>query len=728
MGGLVFLSTASPPSAAGDTLRTKLIELAAQAKKTGELTPLRQFAQSGIDPETRGQAYLAVGYREYATQNFTAAGEDLRRSCQAAFSLADIACYYWALAAREAGKSEEVIEALGSFKNRFPASPLRVKAAALLGEALLETAQAEQAIQVLAGEPRVRLEPELALLLGQAYRDAGKPAEAARTFQEIYYAFPATAESRAAAEDLERLRKELGESFPQASEEIRSARAETLLNKSLPAESLADYEKLLQERPASPFKPRWQLGRARCLIRLRRREEAIALLEPAFAGNPELDAQRLNTLVEAFLSKDDAPAALIILNQLRAVYPASSSYAAALARVGNYFVRTGEWKTAADYYRTLLTDFPQSPSAREASWRSAWNAFLQGERDAAARAMADHIARYPDSPHIPAALYWLGRIAEEAGAEADSRQFYRSVRERFVHSYYALQAVERLKDLDSKSLSDRQQTKPLPPFPLSSASLNVGRRDVLPVQPCTLLAPNQALRPFLALTDLGLAEIGEEYLIAQLSDQPDAPGLLLALSLSRAAQGETSAALLNAKGAVPKATEYDFSALPEEFWKLLFPRDYWKLVQRQARANGLDPYIVMGLIRQESAFNPRAVSTANARGLMQILPSTASPNRRGRRRAAQRLFDPAYNLRFGCRHFRALLKIFNGNLEQALAAYNAGDSRVRKWKSQREFRDGVEFMETIPIPATRGYVEAVLRDSAIYRQLLSGTAKFAKCL
>ena len=300
------------------------------------------------------------------------------------------------------------------------------------------------------------------------------------------------------------------------------------------------------------------------------------------------------------------------------------------------------------------------------------------------------------------------------------------MRERFVHSYYALQAVERLKDLDSKSLSDRQHTMPLPPFPVPNSSLNIGRRDVLPVQPCTLLPPNQVLRPFLALADLGLTEIGEEYLIAQLSDQPEAPELLLALSQSRAAQGKTSAALLNAKRAVPKATEYDFSALPEEFWKLLFPRDYWKLVQRQARANGLDPYIVMGLIRQESAFNPRAVSSANALGLMQILPQTVGRSRRSRAAASRRLFDPTYNIQFGCRHLRGLLKIFNGSLEQALAAYNAGDTRVRNWISQREFRDDVEFLETIPIPATRGYVEAVLRDAAIYRQLLSGTAKFAK--
>ncbi len=720
---------AVPPSIAADNPPPRILQqLAAQARKSGESAPLRRFARSTTNPETRRLAYLALGYRAYAKREFTVAGEDFRQASQAGFSLADIACYYWAMSAREEGKSEEIVEALEGFRSRFPASPLRLRATELLGQALLNLARPEPAIQVLTAEPRVRRQPELSILLAQAYRDSGKALDAARAYQEVYYAFPVTAESRAALENLERLRGELGGRFPQPSEAIQTARAERLLNLSLPAQALADYETLLQERPESPFAPRWQLGRARCLIRLRRRDEAITLLQPALAENPELDAQRLYALIDAFLSKDDHPAALVLLNQLRTVYPNSGSYASALRRVGGYLVRQGDWKTAAEYYQTLRDEFPQSPSAREADWRHAWSLVLEGQSESAARALADHIAHFPDSPNIPAALYWLGRIAEDAGAEAEAKRFYEFVRERFAQSYYSLRAAERLKGFGPGADDARVSPTSSSPFPVSFVSLSLEkRRDPLPVERCRLLEPSEALEPFRVLTALSLEEIAEEYLIAQLSARPNSPELLLALSLSRAALGKTSAALLNARRAVPMATEYDFSALPRELWNLLFPRDYWSFVQRQARLNGIDPYVVMGLIRQESAFNPRAVSVADARGLMQILPSTVSRTRRGRVRAVQRLFNPAYNIQFGCRHFRSVLKIFNGNLEQALAAYNAGDSRVRNWISQREFRDNVEFLESIPIPATRGYVEAVLRDAAIYRQLLSGTAKFAKC-
>jgi soluble lytic murein transglycosylase len=137
----------------------------------------------------------------------------------------------------------------------------------------------------------------------------------------------------------------------------------------------------------------------------------------------------------------------------------------------------------------------------------------------------------------------------------------------------------------------------------------------------------------------------------------------------------------------------------------------------------------MGLIRQESAFSTHATSSADARGLMQILPKTASHSQRQSRirSTGWRLYDANYNVRFGCSYLRTLLKEFDGKPELALAAYNAGDFRVKDWMKNDSFRDSSEFLEAIPIHATRAYVEAVLRDAAIYRQLLTRSAKFATC-
>ena len=114
---------------------------------------------------------------------------------------------------------------------------------------------------------------------------------------------------------------------------------------------------------------------------------------------------------------------------------------------------------------------------------------------------------------------------------------------------------------------------------------------------------------------------------------------------------------------------------------------------------------------------------------MQVLPTTASRSKRASRirYTGTRLYNATYNIRFGCAYFRTLLEEFDDKPEPALAAYNAGDFRVREWMKGNSFRDSLEFLEAIPIHATRAYVEAVLRDADIYRQLLTGSAKFAMC-
>jgi soluble lytic murein transglycosylase len=156
------------------------------------------------------------------------------------------------------------------------------------------------------------------------------------------------------------------------------------------------------------------------------------------------------------------------------------------------------------------------------------------------------------------------------------------------------------------------------------------------------------------------------------------------------------------------------------------------LVRQNARSNRLDPYVVMALIREESGFNPKAASGANAHGLMQLLPQTARDvNRgsrpRGRSRSGADLNDPNYNLRTGCRYLSDMVRQFNGSLEQALAAYNAGPDRVKQWLSGRSFSEPAAFVESIPFAETRAYVQAVLRDTEVYRRLMTENPKFKPC-
>jgi len=348
-----------------------------------------------------------------------------------------------------------------------------------------------------------------------------------------------------------------------------------------------------------------------------------------------------------------------------------------------------------------------------------------GAHDQARQALLDYLTHYPRSVHTPAALYWLGRLEEEQGDIGDALALYSLLQNRFTHNFYAEQASLQVRKLHS----DRPAEVPSPNSTAWEVAQEISPRDPSPFPSCPSNVTAESLPPVLALQALSMNDLAEQYLKALLGARSAPPDLRLLLSRLEAGQGNVSAALFEAIKIVPDYPSYEFRELPREMWDLLFPQSYWKLVQRQARANKLDPYLVMGLIRQESAFNARATSSADARGLMQVLPKTASSSKRASRirSTGARLYDPTYNVRFGCSYLRSLLKDFDGKPEVALAAYNAGDFRVRDWLKSNSLRDSSEFLEAIPIHATRVYVESVLRDAAIYRQLLTGSAKFAVC-
>ena len=700
-------------------------ELAARAVKRAAWPQLRTYAESRKALEQRDLAYFALGYREYEAGEYLPAAQDLRKAANAQFMLADYASYYSASAAFKAGDSAQAAEGVREFASDYPASPLRAQASQLLAQALMGSQKAQEAVQILTADPSVRRHPESALLLAQAYWQAGDQAQAARAFQDVYYAFPAYPQAKAAEEALGRLRAVLGASFPQPTEEIETARLDLLLRASSFKEAQKGYEGLLSSRPGSAHAGEWQLGRARCLLRLRRDSEALEALSGSLA-TPALNAERLTLRIEAYTRANDSSSTLDALAQIQAIDAHSTACESALNSAGGLFYRLGDWQNAARQYQTLVEAFPQGSHIQDAGWRLIWCHYFSRQREQVLPDLQAYLTRYPRSSRTPAALYWLGRLEEEQGDAAGAQALYALLQNRFAHSFYAAQASLRERGLPATA---RAVVMPAPDSLAWEVAQAIPPRDAAPISACSGYEPVELLQPALELQALSLNDLAEEYLRASLAARPQQPELRLFLSRLEAGPEKVSAGLIDATKIVPDYPSYQFSELPKELWSLLFPQNFWSLVQRQARANRLDPYLVMGLIRQESAFNVRATSSANAHGLMQVLPTTASSSKRASRirSAGVRLYNATYNIRFGCAYLRTLLNEFNGKPEPALAAYNAGDFRVRDWMKDTSFRDSSEFLEAIPIHATRAYVESVLRDAAIYRQLLTGQAKFATC-
>jgi soluble lytic murein transglycosylase len=156
--------------------------------------------------------------------------------------------------------------------------------------------------------------------------------------------------------------------------------------------------------------------------------------------------------------------------------------------------------------------------------------------------------------------------------------------------------------------------------------------------------------------------------------------------------------------------------ISKESMELYFPKVYFPVFEKNVA--GIDPYLLISIARQESAFNAKARSHANARGLMQMLPMTA---RRFSSQPSSKLYVPEFNVSVGSRYFTTLLERTNGQIHLALAAYNAGENRITQWTQRYPVQEPVLFIDLIPFRETRDYVASILRNYYWYRRIHSNS-------
>ncbi|HET7711175.1 MAG TPA: lytic transglycosylase domain-containing protein, partial [Thermoanaerobaculia bacterium] len=156
------------------------------------------------------------------------------------------------------------------------------------------------------------------------------------------------------------------------------------------------------------------------------------------------------------------------------------------------------------------------------------------------------------------------------------------------------------------------------------------------------------------------------------------------------------------------------------FWEILFPLQYWPILQQEAERQRLDPFLLASIVRQESGFEPRTVSNAGAVGLMQLMPEEAPEiaQRAGLGEVTRdSLFDARVNIALGAAEYAQKLESLRGNQTLAIAAYNAGEKAVGRWLARTPIDDLDVFIESIPYAETRLYVKTVTRNRFEYRRI-----------
>jgi soluble lytic murein transglycosylase len=366
------------------------------------------------------------------------------------------------------------------------------------------------------------------------------------------------------------------------------------------------------------------------------------------------------------------------------VFAASS----ALMLLADLETDDGRDGAARALWLALARRYPTSDFAPAARFKAALIRFIQGDSRGAAAELDDAFARYPRAEAALATRYWSGRAHARAGDTAAARARWREVPEREPLSYYAM-------------LSNRRLGVPAwtPPAGADSTARSP--------------AVDSAMIRVALLERLGFdTEVRHEY--AALVEEADrSPARLVATGVALRDHEQPSRAIALGWKAIGRGTR------TADAYQLVYPLLYHELLAAESRRHRLEPALVAALIRQESSFTPRAVSRAGARGLMQVMPNVGRSIARSRGYPLwdpALLFDPAANLELGTSHLAAALRQYP-DLTRALAAYNAGGSRVVRWNRKAGVSDPEVFAERIPFDETRDYVRIVQRNVEMYRAL-----------
>ncbi len=506
----------------------------------------------------------------------------------------------------------------------------------------------------------------------------------------------------------------------------------------------------LEESGRIPRDDRLALAGARAARQNGRTEEAIQLLKPYLdrsTGDP-LYAEAVLEMGRVSYGADRFTSALGYFGRLT---DAGSALArSALLYTARSYRKMGEWRKAIDAYSRYVERFPGSDIAPEVQWEISWRWKILGEYRRAAESFGELKRAFPSSSYggravlqealcldlagdtakaaailekmlrvggggrdRDDALFWLGDMSERLGREERMMSAYRELTEEYPETYYGLRAAGRIGVTVIRSPGDA----------------NVADRDYDPLLRLVRRWPASGRTAVPRSWDLlrYYVDIGEgtaarrEAARLVKAHRKDAEGLVELARLCRRL-GLADYTIRCGRALQDLAAGAGADDVDPFLLMLIYPAGYLDLVVAETRRyDDVDPFFILGLMRQESWFRADARSSAGARGLLQIIPPTGKHIARemgdGDSFRVDMLLDPEKNIRYGVWYVRSLQRRYGGRLPVVASAYNAGETNADLWTERNDRFPAEEFVEGINYSETRTYVKRTLSGYWIYRSL-----------
>ncbi|HET9832091.1 MAG TPA: transglycosylase SLT domain-containing protein, partial [Vicinamibacterales bacterium] len=542
--------------------------------------------------------------------------------------------------------------------------------------------------------------------IGKTAQALGDAAKAQDAFERVYYEFP-----------LSDLTDDAAAQLPEASTSTGSirfaqelARAERLFAARQYAAARTSYDKL---RSASQGEDRTivQMRLAETDYYLRKYRASADGLKPFVeSGTRTAEALYYYALAQRELKSNALYREL--MRRVITEFPDSSWAEDALNSLALVDAHDDEDDAADQESLELFEKFPKGRYTERAAWRIGWRAYRRGQYAEAVRIFERAAFNFPRSDFRPAWLYWSGR-AHEALNEND-----------LAESRYAIEVIDYLNTYHGRLASARLGGR-IPDratvVPAAAVSTNAAIEDL----PQTL-PPNADVVRALLTAKMYDAAADELRYAQKIYGDSGSIQATFAWTYREQGQSETGSqqfslyrGSINAmKRAYPQYLTAGGERLPREILRIIYPVAYWDLIQKYSVPNGLDPYLIAALMCQESTFVANIRSPAKAVGLMQLEAATARmyAKRLGIPYSSSVLTTPELNIRIATAYLGDQLREF-GSMYRVLAAYNAGDSRVRRWNLERPGLSQEEWIDDIPFAETQAYVRKLLANAEDYRRL-----------
>jgi len=631
--------------------------------------------EAGLTLVESGQAAAAIASLESA---------DIRRTALADYALAGMAEGYAAL-----GHAQRAADSAAALVLAHPQSPLLCDALSRGAESEEHAGRPARALPIyerlLASCPGY--EPRTLLRLATLRARGGETKAAGAAYERLDREFPGSPEAKDARRTLRSLEAQLPAPGSPGRRERDVQKASALADDGQYRDAVALLRASigpgLTGQPAAEANVR--MGRA--LVVLKREREAVAFLK-AVPSTSALAAEAAFHLAKIDAKRTRGPQPY---EAVASSFPGTPWAEDALLSLANHYLKDRRHGEAAPYLSRILREFPDGRYVDRATWNVGWWEYRSGRFQGAVDLWEKAARQRPATGWAPQFLYWAARARAALLQHDRASGLYQETVRRYKHTYHGLLAAQALGG--RLPAPGAQVAQWLPPADLPEP---------------TLTRVHQLL-----LIDR-LEEARDE--LSRVAGSVQAQSTLAWIEWKR---GRLRPAITAMKRAHPEWKSEAGDRLPDEVWHIIYPLQHREALEAQAQARQLDSSLVAAVIWQESTFDAGAVSSAGARGLMQVMPSTGRVLFRGlgRRPRTRDLNDPKISLELGTLYLKQMLDRFGGRVEQALAAYNAGPHRVNAWTAGRPDVPAEEFVESIPFTETRNYVMSILAHREHYRRL-----------